>query len=51
MNVRIEGADRKLLGVAGLALEVDFLNKKLAHYQREFDARLLVIDKNGEVVL
>ena len=51
MNVRIEGADRKLLGVAGLALEVDFLNKKLAHYQREYDARLLVIDKNGEVVL
>ena len=51
VNVRIEGADRKLLGVAGLALEVDFLNKKLTHYQREYDARLLVIDKNGEVIL
>ena len=37
--------------MAGLALEVDFLNKKLTHYQREYDARLLVIDKNGEVVL
>ena len=51
INVRIEGDDRKLLGVAGLALEVDLLNNKLAHYQREYDARLLVIDKNGEVIL
>ena len=51
INVRIEGNDRKLLGVAGLALEVDFLNNKLAYYQRQYDARLLVIDKNGEVVL
>ena len=28
-NVRIEGPDRNLLGVAGLALDVDFINQKL----------------------
>ena len=50
-NVRIEGADRKLIGVAGLALDTGFLNQKLTEYQSKYDSRLLVINDNGEIVL
>lgn len=50
-NVRIEGPDRNLLGVAGLALDVDFINQKLNNYQSDYDARLLVINRRGEIIL
>ena len=51
VNVRIEGADRQLLGVAGLGVDVDFLRNKLAGYQRDYGARLLLVNQGGEIVL
>jgi diguanylate cyclase (GGDEF)-like protein len=51
VNVRIEGADRQLLGVAGLGVDVDFLRSKLAGYQRDYGARLLLVNKAGEIAL
>jgi len=51
VNVRIEGANHQLLGVAGLGMDVDFLRNKLVAYQREYGARLLLVNKGGQIVL
>lgn len=51
VNVRIEGANRKLLGVAGLGLDVDFLHNELVGFQRNYGARLLLVNNVGQIVL
>ena len=51
MNVRIEGADRKLLGVAGVGIDVNFLRNKLISYQHQYGARLLLVNQAGQIVL
>ena len=51
VNVRIEGDNRKLLGVAGLGIDVDFLRSKLADYQSQYRSRLFIVNTAGRIVL
>jgi diguanylate cyclase (GGDEF)-like protein len=51
INVRLQDAGGRFLGVTGLGLDLRSLEKQLRHYQKQYGARILLVDRGGKVVL
>ena len=51
INVRIEDEQGRLLGVTGVGLDVRELQNQLKRYQQQYGVRILLVDRNGLIVL
>lgn len=49
VNMRVFDDDGTLLGVCGVGVYMDDLQKLVAHLEKEFDVKISLIDKNGLV--
>lgn len=47
IDCRVENKEGKLLGVVGVGIKMDHLQKLLKSYEEEFDLNAFLIDKNG----
>ncbi|QCH13641.1 hypothetical protein CB0101_00685 [Synechococcus sp. CB0101] len=51
VNVRIQGRDQQLLGVAGLGVSAEAIQRQLKAIQSDYGARVLLVNGVGSVVL
>lgn len=51
INVRLQDAAGRMLGVTGLGLDVHALQAQLQHYQQRYGARILLVDRDGRIAL
>lgn len=51
VNVRIQGRDQTLLGVAGLGVSADAIARQLKAIQSDYGARIFLVNGQGDVIL
>lgn len=51
INVRLQDSDGRFLGATGLGLDVRLLQDQLRHYQQQYGARILLVDRLGTIAL
>lgn len=51
INYKVFDYNKNYIGVTGVGLQVDKVNKVIANYQRRYNSRIHFIDKNGNIKL
>jgi diguanylate cyclase (GGDEF)-like protein len=51
INVRLQDADGRFLGATGLGLDVRLLQDQFRRYQQRYGARILLVDRRGDIAL
>ncbi|MFM8276649.1 MAG: diguanylate cyclase [Cyanobium sp.] len=51
INVRLQDASGRMLGATGIGLDLQYLLGQLQHYQQQYGARILLVDREGRIAL